>query len=149
MVVSAQVPRSSLIEEGSERMPIKVAGSFRELSHGIEDCGSLAAAVSDHPSQDEDRIIEYLNNGVTSAVAPCIVSDVLQPSSEIFIGPLTTLTDGVWEWPSDLAYYVEKYHVRLPKEFVAHMREAGWQIPEKSQIDLARLDDEEPIYFSE
>jgi len=41
---------------------------------------------------------------------------------EQFIPPLSMQTDGVWAWPNVLAYYVERYHCRLPDEFVSHVR---------------------------
>ena len=30
---------------------------------------------------------------------------------------LTFMTDGKYEWRSDIAYYVEKYNLRLSKDF--------------------------------
>jgi hypothetical protein len=38
------------------------------------------------------------------------------------------LTDGVWVWPEGLAHYVETHSVRLPKEFIDHMRSQGWRV---------------------
>jgi hypothetical protein len=32
------------------------------------------------------------------------------------------LTDGVYAWPQGLAHYVTEHNVRLPHEFVEHMR---------------------------
>jgi hypothetical protein len=32
------------------------------------------------------------------------------------------LTDGSYLWPQGLAHYVRDHHVRLPAEFVAHVR---------------------------
>lgn len=32
------------------------------------------------------------------------------------------LSDGTWLWPEGLAVYVERFHVQLPDEFIAHMR---------------------------
>jgi hypothetical protein len=39
------------------------------------------------------------------------------------------LTDGVWVWPEGLAHYVETHAVRLPNEFIDHMRVQGWRVP--------------------
>jgi hypothetical protein len=39
------------------------------------------------------------------------------------------LTDGVWVWPEGLAHYVEVHAVRLPDEFIDHMRSQGWRVP--------------------
>ena len=38
------------------------------------------------------------------------------------------LTDGVWVWPEGLAHYVEKHFVRLPDEFIDHVRSQGWRV---------------------
>lgn len=39
------------------------------------------------------------------------------------------LCDGAWLWPEGLHVYVGQYHVRLPDEFVDHMRRHGFQVP--------------------
>jgi hypothetical protein len=39
------------------------------------------------------------------------------------------LTDGVWVWPEGLAHYVQVHSVRLPDEFIDHMRSQGWRVP--------------------
>ena len=49
------------------------------------------------------------------------------------------LTDGVWMWPGDLAYYVKKYHLELDKEFVQGMEDSGWHIRNISGIDYDNL----------
>jgi hypothetical protein len=59
------------------------------------------------------------------------------------------LTDGVWVWPEGLAHYVETHCVRLPDEFMNHMRSQGWRVPaepitrwvdraasDRSQVDM-------------
>jgi hypothetical protein len=45
-------------------------------------------------------------------------------------------TDGVWEWPAYLSYYVREYHSRLPDEFVANMKENNWIVPEVSVLEV-------------
>ena len=32
------------------------------------------------------------------------------------------LTDGIWLWPGDLAYYVKRYHLKLDEDFLQSMR---------------------------
>jgi hypothetical protein len=39
------------------------------------------------------------------------------------------LTDGMWVWPEGLPHYVEVHSVRLPDEFIDHMRSLGWRAP--------------------
>lgn len=125
-------------------MQIKLAGFFRELPHGFPIGPSLRTLVSAIPQEDEARIIAYLKGGVISAVAVCTTDDVLSPRPHTLIGPLRILTDGIWEWPSDLAHYVERYHVRIPAAFVAHMRARNWQVPSESEIDMESHDAREP-----
>ena len=44
------------------------------------------------------------------------------------------LTDGVWVWPKGLAIYVERYHIRLPDEFIRHMEKKNFSIPEDLDV---------------
>lgn len=39
-------------------------------------------------------------------------------------------SDGEWLWPEGLAHYVEQHHVKLPDDFVAHMRQNAFAVPE-------------------
>jgi hypothetical protein len=41
----------------------------------------------------------------------------------------TELSDGIWVWPEGLAHYVEKHLIRLPDEFVAHLKTSDFRIP--------------------
>jgi hypothetical protein len=56
------------------------------------------------------------------------------------------MTDGTWVWPSDLAFYVERYHVELPTDFVEHVRSCGWNPPQLSDDELIAA---ERSYLSE
>jgi hypothetical protein len=80
-----------------------------------------------------------LRAGATLAVASApAVTDVLTKDSRP-IAPLATLTDGVWVWPADLAYYIETYHVRLPDEFAEHAASNSWIPPKLTHADLVEL----------
>ena len=45
-------------------------------------------------------------------------------------------------WPGQLPYYVERYHVRLPAEFVAYMAANDWTPPDLDDQDLAELEND-------
>ena len=45
-------------------------------------------------------------------------------------GGLTPLTDGTYFWPAALGYFVERYNVRLPQEFLDHAASNGWKVDE-------------------
>lgn len=71
---------------------------------------------------DRERIVSYLRGGMEHmsclGFATCRFPD----------GPhgremgCRDLTDGFWVWPEGLWIYVSRYHVRLPDEFIAHIR---------------------------
>ena len=117
---------------------LKPVGFFRELRHGMPTGPSLAASVRPAAGSDEDKIVRYLQLSPPFAASGPMVDDALDPSNKA-VAPLETATDGQWMWPRDLAYYVEKYHVELPDDFVNHMRHRDWQIPELGKSDLAEL----------
>ena len=71
------------------------------------------------PIEGKSKIIEYMKKSEVIAVAPAIVRDVLNP--EIRLPELFLMSDGVYGWRSDVIYYVEKYDMALPDEFVQHV----------------------------
>jgi hypothetical protein len=117
-------------------------GFFRELSDDPDEqltLPSLSGAVSESAQENELKIIEYLNNGICIASRGCYMTDVLDPSSR---APLVahSYTDGTYFWRSDIAHYVEKYHLRLPPDFVRHMASMNWQLPAKEQVNVDLLE---------
>lgn len=119
-------------------MRLRLVGFFRELRHGMRTGPSLADSVRSQAAEDEEKMVRYLKLSPTFAASGPLVDDVLDSSNKE-IAPLETATDGQWMWPRDLAYYVERYHVELPTEFVNHMRGRDWQPPELSRDYLAEL----------
>ena len=55
-------------------------------------------------------------------------------------GGLSLMTDGDWLWYSDLAHYVERYHVRLDARFVEHARRRDWQPRRLTWAGLASVE---------
>ncbi len=115
-------------------------GEFRELGHGRPDGPSLHAAVRDEGDQDEPFLVRYLSAGTVVTVSGTGVHDVVSPGHE-FIGALSLLTDGQWLWYSDLAHYVERYHVTLDDRFVQHARSQDWPPPQLTPAELAEIDE--------
>ena len=110
-------------------MKWKLVGFFRELAHGVPEASSLAEAVNSSPNPSEANILQYLESGEIDCIAPCMLYDYFEPSGHIG-DSLYTLSDGEWVWPSDLKYYVRKYHVNLPDEFMEHMVSNSWKVPD-------------------
>ncbi len=120
-------------------MKLNRIGFFRELKHGDKFGNSLKKAVHNIPLENEEKIIEYLDSGIAFCVTAGLVSDVLDESKGV-IKNLEILTDGVWVWPSDLSYYVKFYHIELDTNFLEHMKEKGWIMADKKDVDLSRLE---------
>ena len=115
--------------------PIEV-GFFSELSYGRDSGGKIRGAIFKISEDNCDRVLAYLKAGVVCVVAPGVSINCLSEDREI-IGTLALLTDGKFIWPSDLAFYVERYRVGLPDAFLSHMREHDWRV---STVDLSVLD---------
>lgn len=119
-------------------MKLKKVGFFRELRHGEPDGPELRSLLSKVPQDDERRIVHYLRSGVVLIATPGFVEDVLSPGQ--VVGSPDILTDGHWAWPGDLPHYVERYHARVPSEFVAHMVENRWAVPSEDTVPLDQLE---------
>jgi hypothetical protein len=111
-------------------------GFFHELRHALPGDPSLRDAVQPLAHADETRIVRYLREGKRFVAFDEVTRDLLDPHATP-IGMSAVLTDGEYAWPSDLAHYVERYHVRVPDEFIAHMAENGWRVP--AEISLRGL----------
>lgn len=120
-------------------MKLKKIGFYKELKHGIKYDESLKESVCLVPQVNEGKIIEYLENGVIYCISPGLIKDILDESEPI-IGSLKLLTDGEWVWPSDLPYYVKKYHVKLKKDFLLHVQARNWILDNKQEFCLEKLE---------
>jgi len=114
---------------------LQPVGFFSDLSYGHAEEGPLSAAVRAESDDWEPSAVGYLEAGTPIAIAMMVTCDELDPARPE-IGPLAILTDGTWVWPSDLAYYLGRYHCPLPDEFVTHMRDQDWHVPEDLEVDL-------------
>jgi hypothetical protein len=114
---------------------LKRVGFFRELGYSAADAPSLKESVRDAADYDRDLVARYLRAAPLLAVAPGVVRDVLDPDASNVM-TLSIKTDGVWEWPTPLAYYVQKYNVVLPEAFIAHIAGRNHRPPTREELDL-------------
>jgi hypothetical protein len=110
-------------------------GFFREMRHGDQGDPSLAEARGSEPGVHQDAIAAYLAAGQVMIATPGIAKDVI--NGKTVIGSPSYLTDGVYVWPADVAYYVKTYNVRLPTEFLEHAMANGFKAP--TGIDVKSL----------
>jgi len=112
-------------------------GFFSDLTFGDPTAPKLRACLDDKPvGENVQRVARYLRAGVQFSVVPMLVHDIIAEERSA-IGPLRYLTDGEWVWRSDLPYYVEKYHCRIPSEFITHMKSRDWIPP--ADVDLSQI----------
>lgn len=93
---------------------MKQIGMFRELfGDAFPKLGQMVTAV---PIEGKDKVLNYLKSGSVIAVAPGIPKDVL--TGQKIPGDMTLQSDGEFEWRSEIAYYFDKYNLKLPDEFI-------------------------------
>ena len=109
-------------------MKPKSVGFFRELAYGVPDSPNLVESVRRFAAYPKELVLNYLRTAPAIGGAWTITQDVLDPAHPD-IGPLILRSDGAWKWPEELAYYVERYNVDLPAEFLAHLEAVGYQPP--------------------
>jgi hypothetical protein len=81
------------------------------------------------PSEEQDRVLDYLEHAPVIRTARGYDTDRLSPDSTPSV-PLTIHTDGHWVWPGAVAYYLRRHTVPPEHDLVAHIRGLGFRIPE-------------------
>lgn len=91
-----------------------------------------------NPVPEKAKILAYLQSGEQLMLVAGIARDPINPNHPI-IGSPHVLTDGAWAWSADVSYYVEKYDLSLPNEFLERMKKNGWRIPMPIDLDLVEF----------
>src|SRR4051812_13540314 len=99
---------------------------FREFPFGTAHDPSMREAMSPGPWEQQEQVLEYLRSGLILGITMgADLTDWFAPSEKANpviegygVGGTTEMTDGIWFWYAGLIHFVEKYHVRLPEEFV-------------------------------
>ena len=92
-------------------------GYYRELTNGPYP--SMKEFFEDKSYKNKEKIVSYLKNGRSVLASTGILKDVF--TDEVIHISEELMTDDVYSWPNVLAYYVDKYNLRLPKEFGSHI----------------------------
>ncbi|MDD7793338.1 hypothetical protein [Clostridium sp. 'White wine YQ'] len=71
------------------------------------------------PIKNKEKVIEYMKKSKVIAQAPAVGRDLINSNNTTL--ELSLMTDGDYEWRSDIIYYVEKYDMELPEEFIKHV----------------------------
>ena len=95
-------------------------GQYEELVPGrgypsMRDCFEAGEYTN------KEKIIHYLRTGKIDMVSMARAIDVL--TGELIPWEKLGMSDGKYMWWNTLAYYVEKYNLRLPEAFEKHILE--------------------------
>lgn len=93
-------------------------GKYEELSPG-RGYESMKSHMEGSSYKNQDIIIKYLKSGKVDMVSAAIPRDVFTGST--IPGGKLGMNDGEYMWWSTIAYYVEKYNLRLPEYFENHI----------------------------
>lgn len=93
---------------------MRYLGKFEELSPS-NGYPSMRESFETAPYEGEKVIANYLKHGHKGIVQIGVPKDVF--TGETIRMEKIVMDDGEYIWPNVLAYYVEKYHLRLPKDF--------------------------------
>ncbi|MFH8442598.1 hypothetical protein ACH4D3_15390 [Streptomyces sp. NPDC018026] len=120
---------------------VRAVGFFDELAPGwgFPTDGTIRDAVRSSADTDEHRLVEYLRQGSGIWSEMGAQADVLDPEGPVLVSAGSLLTDGGWLWREDLAYYVGRYHLALPGDFVARVRELSHRPPEVPESRLVEI----------
>lgn len=89
-------------------------GKYEELNPG-RGYPSMKDFFCDAPYTGQAKIIHYLKHAKEDMVSTKIPKDVF--TGETIPMDNLGMNDGEYTWFTTLAYYVEKYNLKLPKEF--------------------------------
>jgi hypothetical protein len=110
-------------------LKIKSLLIFKELSEPSDP--QAIVNIKDHLSKEaqvsRDKIALYLRDGIVMGAFMHYLYDVFD--NKKLSASDTYHTDGFWYWSEDLAYYVEKYNLILPKPFLNHIKRNDFITP--------------------
>lgn len=97
---------------------MRFVGFYREFSRNSSQ--SMKQFFTDEAYTDKAKIIDYLKNGgKILCVSTGIPKDAF--TNETIRMDEVIRKDKKYAWPNILAHYVERYNLRLPKEFENHI----------------------------
>lgn len=90
-------------------------GFFKEMAL-YRDSGSVQEHLVDSVDYDKQKVIDYLSNQKAIARCPKYAIDCV--TGKNIDTNFTVHNDGEYEWCNFLIYHIEKYNIKLPKEFI-------------------------------
>ncbi|WP_340559008.1 hypothetical protein [Streptomyces sp. GSL17-111] len=119
---------------------MKILGLYKEFwseKAGVSE-RSVREDVRGAPSAEAEKVHAYLRDGYVLLATMGATQDVLG-SDESILGGDSLYTDGTWVWRGDLRFYVRRYHLALPEEFLDSVRESAYVVPPVPDDRLVEL----------
>lgn len=91
---------------------------YAELEPG-RNFPKLADAIEKEAYPHKNRVVEFLQNGTVELARASRARDIF--SGELIPAEVLVMSDGEFYWSNTLAWYVDKYNLRLPGDFEAHI----------------------------
>jgi hypothetical protein len=105
---------------------LRIHGSHSDTKVKLERLKSL---LEPEEIAQKDKVLAYLKSGHFFAHYWHYCSDLLKAERTHIEQGSDVFTDSVWSWTGEVTYYVEKYNLRLPAEFLSHMELNDWKVP--------------------
>ena len=96
--------------------PISI-GMYKEISG--DEYPPIKDFLSDFPVPEKAEVLSYLKSASVAAASPGIMEDAFTGKS--IPGEFLAYYDGKYTWRSDFIYHFEKYNLKLPDDFIAHV----------------------------
>lgn len=99
--------------------------AYREFRKGLSEkeaarYPSMKDSFSDAPIARKPDIVEFLTHGGEALIVGMAWPRDVFTGAPI-PGEVEIRSDGSYEWRAELAYYVDKYNLQLPQDFVDHI----------------------------
>lgn len=123
-----------------ESWPNKWFEVWKEQGIGFETCPSLKDFINIKLVEEYNcvELFSYLENSQT--VATTSGDSFTDPfTGELIRESISYKTDGIWLWLDSLPYYIEKYKVAIPIEFLKNIMDNKF-LPVKWSGDIQSLD---------
>lgn len=123
-------------------MKLKMLGNYKEIPNGKRNLKSIKDFIMQEKYVFQDKILNYLKSGIAFAIAPGgELEDVINPKVGS-AGLNVWMTDGKYAWGGYLAYYVEKYNLKIDEEFIEHMKKNNFKINiTEREIDFDNIEE--------
>ncbi|MFD2465977.1 hypothetical protein [Amycolatopsis silviterrae] len=105
---------------------------------GFDEAGNPVVEREALSPEERERVLAYLDGAPIILASRSNDVDAFDPSRTDAV-PLNFRTDGSWVWPGAVGYYLREHGISPDPELVAHIRAAGYAVPEVGEAAQERM----------